>query len=328
MKTQLSNLDKNDEFDRSLLTSRAPGLALNTSIFTELFMQFDIIDILNKERFHGRITEQFRRKMNFEINKYDKKTISNELGISLQTLYRILDIKFYWINIETLFSLCRILKIDTSYIKNNIFMFKTKNSFPISTKSIVLDKHFARTVGHVLGDGGIHIIENEGKYRIFYANTQDILLDCFYEDVTSIFPDAHLYSRKRVDRASEIWLPTTVRSIVYSVFDMKDCKLRRVPKFVYNWDEHYIGAFLQALFDDEGYIYPQKNTIAISLSNRELLNDIKILLEMHGIISNPIKSTNSKTRSRMFYFYITGRKNIKNFNSFVGFLHPTKADKL
>ena len=293
-------------------------------------MHIDIINLIDKDNFYGRISEELRSKIKNRIKNFKKKDIIEKTEISRQTLLRILKLKNYWINLGTLFYLCDILKVGHKNIKENIISIKTKNSFPISAKYINLNMEFARIAGHLLGDGGIHIVKNEGKYRIFYANKQKSLIKSFYQDTRVIFPDVKIYVRHREkeQKVSEVWLPTTASIILYSIFNMNNCKMRRVPKFVYDWHESYVGEFLRAIFDDEGYIYPSKNLIAIALSNNKLLNDVKKLLKNIGINSNPIKLTHNKKRSQMFYFYISGRENIMKFNEKVGFSHPTKSKKL
>lgn len=162
---------------------------------------------------------------------------------------------------------------------------------------------------------------------MFYVNNEKILLDSFSNDCETMF-DIEPYRRIREERGDEIWLPTTIGRILHNIFDVSDCKIRRVPDFVFELGPKMIGTFLQALYDDEGYLYPDKNMIGISLSNKALLGDIKELLRILGIDTNPIRVHHSKTRSTMFYFNITSKNNILNFSKSVGFLHPKKNIKL
>jgi len=303
-------------------------VGLNNFLYINFTMEFNILDSVNVNRFYGRISKDLREKIKYQIKNYNRDKILLKSKTSSETLRRVLLKNNHWVKLQTLFSICNLLNIEEVYVKENITEFKTKDSFPIITKKILLNIEFARITGHLLGDGGIHINEKEGKYRIFYVNNNHVLLDSFSSDIKTIFPEIKLYKRIREERGDEIWLPTAHSSILYSIFNMKDCKLRRIPKFIYGETNKIKSALLQAFFDDEGYIYPQKYIIAISVSNRELLNDIKNLLEDLCIKSNDIKSTNSKTRSKMFYFYITGKNNIIKFFEVVGFLSPAKKTKL
>src|SRR3989344_5199792 len=105
--------------------------------------------------------------------------------------------------------------------------------------------------------------------------------------------------------------------------------MKRIPSFVYNiQNSKLLGSLLQALYDDEGYLYPQKNMILISQKSKILVNDIREVVKLVGIKPNPILIHKSKTRTTMHYFSITGRENIILFAKKIGFLHPEKKKKL
>ena len=288
----------------------------------------DFLSIVPKERFYCRINKDMTDKLVIKLKNIDKLELISKLKISKNTLNRIIHKKDYWINLDTLFGLCQSVSIPSSFAKKNILSMKTKDSTPIEKFQLYLTEEFCRVVGHVLADGGIHIIEREGKYRVFYVNNESILLDSFANDVKTIFGDIDIYKRIREKHGDEIWLPSTIGLILYNIFDMYKSGERRVPSFILNLDKIKVSAFLQAFFDDEGYLYPKKKIIGLSLKNKYLLNDIKELLKILGINSNPIHIHKSKERSEMYYFNITGYKNLFNFYNKVGFLHPEKKRKV
>lgn len=292
-------------------------------------MKIDILNTIEKERYYCIITDKFRRYL---ISRLDKSKILKKVNISRQTLERILYKKNYWINIKTLFILCRIAGVQEQLIKKDITTIKTKNSLPIQKLEIETSEEICRVIGHLLSDGGIHIIEKSGKYRAFYVNNEKELLKCFMKDIKTIFGDIEIYFRKREIRGDEIWLSTTIGLLLYKILE---CKLDRIPEFIFKMNERCISSCLQAIYDDEGYLYPNKHMIVLSFVNKELLSDAKRLLELIGIKGNPIhvhqsknRSKISKNRSKMFYFNITGRKNILNFYKKINFIHPVKREKL
>jgi len=287
----------------------------------------NIIDIIPKKRFYVQINQKFRDLLVSKIKKYKIKDIIPKLKTSRSTLCRILYKKNHWMNLETLFSLCRVIKISIKKLKNNIITIKTKDSFPISVLNLKINEQFARFIGHLIGDGGIHLIEKEGKYRVFYVNNEHILLNSFLDDVSEIFGDIPIYMRERKSHGDEVWLPTTVGLIVYSLLGSCKSKKTRIPNIILNSKNPVIiNNFLQAIFDDEGFLYSQKNMIGISLANKGLLLDIKDILKQSGINSNPVHQRTDQPN--MFYFYITDKKNLIKFSEEINFLHPMKRQKL
>ena len=291
-------------------------------------MKFNILDLINRDRFYATISDNLREEIKSKIIYLKKKDIIEKNNISRSTLKRILTIKNYWANITTIFTLCENLKINSEYVRKNIEKIKTKDSFSTSTKFITINEELARVTGHLLCDGGIHINEKEGKLRIFYVNNNSKLLHSFREDVKSIFPGVKIYYRKREDRGDELWLPTTIGSILFSLFDMYNCKFRRVPKFIFNAKYNEKCAFLQAVFDDEGTISVEKYNIVLSVHNKELLTDFRNILQHIGINSSQIKLIVPKNRSRMYRFSIYGKNNILKFNELVSSSHSLKLKKL
>lgn len=303
---------------------------MGLNIFTHISfsMKLDIIELINHDRFYANISDNLQEEIKSKIKYTKKKDITLNSEISRSTLQRILTLKNYWINIKTLFILSKNLGISHEYVKINIKRIKTKDSFPISTKFITIDCELARITGHLLCDGGIHIKKNEGKLRIFYVNNDSGLLNSFSNDIKSIFTDAKLYYRKREDRGDEIWLPTTIGGILFNLFSMYNCKLRRVPKFIFSLENHKKYAFLQAVFDDEGSISVEKRGIILSVHNKKLLNDFKNILQDVGINSAPIRFIEPKNRSSMYRFGVYGKENIIKFNKLIGSSHSIKSKKL
>ena len=286
----------------------------------------DMLTLIKKENYYALLDTRFQKSLRDRIKK--TKFLYRKLGISQKTLSRI-PAEGNWGNIGTLFDLVAVLRIDERELRKNIIQIKTKNSFPLTPSNIDLTPSLARVLGHILGDGGIHIIEKEGKYRAFYVNNDRRLLSSFKSDIEGIFGCGLLYFRERIGHGDEIWIPSTLGYIFYKLLEYDKNSEKRVPMLVNQTkNKKIIEAFLQALYDDEGFLYPKKYLIVISLANRPLLEDIRRLVIKLRINPNPIRVHRSKNRSQMYYFSITGKMNILAFNRCIGFIHPLKSDKL
>ena len=116
--------------------------------------------------------------------------------------------------------------------------------------------------------------------------------------------------------------------MLYKLLQYDHFPVKRIPDWIKQSDNEFKSAFLQAMYDDEGFLYPQKYMIVIAFANRMLTEDVRELVQSIGISTNPIRLHNSKTRTLMHYFSITGRRNIFNFHRQVNFIHPIKRKKI
>jgi transcriptional regulator with XRE-family HTH domain len=288
----------------------------------------NILNFIKFENYYCQITPLFQNFLKSKVSNYSE--IARKLNVSSTTISRILQIDNYWMNFKTLINLSRLLRISKKELIMHIRHIKTKNSFPIrfNIKSL-FSPAFFRITGHILGDGGFHIIKNEGKYKAFYTNNQQRLLDSFFNDIKSVFGNIKIYSRKRKRHRNEIWLPTTIGYLLYEILEYEKNQDKRIPMFVLNTnDSKLLGPFLQSLYDDDGYLYPQKNMIVISQKRKELLKDIRKVVKNIGVRPNQVLIHKAKNRTLMYYFSITGKENILSFYKKVNFIHPLKKRKL
>lgn len=288
----------------------------------------NILDFVKFENYYCQIRHTLQKRLREKISNCSD--IAREIGVSRSTVQRMTSVREYWANFQSLFNLCRLLGIRKNEVYHNTRTIKTKNSFPIvfDTKNLVSPAFF-RVLGHILGDGGIHVIRNEGKYRAFYVNNEQILLDSFANDTKLVFRNIRVYSRRREKQGDEVWMPTTVGYLLYQILDYEKSPEKRMPVFVMKTNNPtLLCALLQALFDDEGYVYPSRRMVQIALGNKNLLNDVKLIMERIGIRTNRIYKVTPKNRSIMYTFSITSRANISEFARKINFIHSMKKKKL
>ncbi|MFW6311040.1 MAG: hypothetical protein ACOC1K_02270, partial [Nanoarchaeota archaeon] len=238
--------------------------------FHNIVSDMNIIKCLISGKYYGKITNELRIIINSRISNLSK--ISKELEISYQTLFRIMKKRDYWCNIKILISLGEILSIEKKYIIENIILIKTHNSFPFDFKIINLDlPDFYSIIGHILGDCGFHIVQKEGKYRPFYSNVEKNLLHSFTRSIKNVFGNVKIYKRERKDRASEVWLSSSIGLLLFEIMSYDEKHTKMIPSFIINnTDPNKIGAFLQAIYDDDGYLYPSKKMIVFAQKRKHL----------------------------------------------------------
>jgi hypothetical protein len=287
----------------------------------------NILELIKNEKYYVKIDESFRKIM---IEKYESSKKKIKISASNETIKRILYRDHYFTKQDTYFSLTKTLGFSKQDANNGILLVKTRRSFPIPVREIKLNKAFMRILGHILGDGGIHIIEEENKYRVFYVNNEKVLLNSFIDDIKFVFGDIKIYFRERTGHGDEVWLPSSVGFLLYNILEYeKNYKIKRVPLLILTINcEKHLGVFLQAIFDDDGYISVNKHMIVISLVNEDLLKDIRSIFQKLNIGVNKIQKIVPKNRSTMYTFSITSKTNIFKYAKLVGFLHPMKKQRL
>ncbi|MFH0979264.1 MAG: LAGLIDADG family homing endonuclease [Candidatus Woesearchaeota archaeon] len=289
---------------------------------------FRMVDLAleNPQLYYVEIDENLRHLIGLKILRVS--SIIDKTMISRKSLYRIMKKSGHYCRLDTLLKLGKSINVSGKTLHIHIKSVKTKNSFPITNQKLSLNEGFARILGHIIGDGGIHIVVKENKYRIFYVNNEKFLLNSFKTDVVNCFGETKIYSRQRLDHGDEVWLPSTIGSLIYRLLDFKAGN-KQVPSIVMRCkNTKVVAAFLQALYDDEGFLYPSKKMIVISQVDLQLIEQIKELVSRLQIKSNKILEHNSKSRSLMYYFTITGKQDIQRFKNKIGFLHPIKSKKL
>lgn len=320
-KVKLSNKSNNKTYNNNCNSQKFMNIPNNK-------FDMNIINFIKFENYYCRVNPLFQKKLKEKIPNYS--LVARKVNISRNTISRMVTKRDYWINFRTLLNISKLFNIPNKELYKSISYIKTYNSRPMQfdIKNLNSPQLF-RIIGHILGDGGIHVIKNESKYRAFYSNNKDELLNSFEKDIRYLFGKIRLYKRIRKSRPGEIWLPTSLGSILYELMEYKKYGIKRIPSFVYRTkNSELLGYLLQALYDDEGYIYPQKRMIVISQKYKDLVDDIREIVKKVGINPNQIFIHKSKNRTKMYYFSITGKENFLLFDQKIGFLHPIKKEKL
>lgn len=161
-----------------------------------------------------------------------------------------------------------------------------------------------------------------------YVNKNEVLLSKFKESITSVFGDIRLYERKSSSSGvTSIRIPSYLGRLIYNKFGLgKD----NVPRLIKDCSEEIKGAYLRAVFDDEGTISKHYGQIRLKMKYKSYIQDIKQLIESLNIECSKIarEKINEKYMSGCYYFTISGQYNLKAFDDNIGFDHPQKSEKL
>jgi len=204
-------------------------------------------------------------------------------------------------------------------LEQNVYALKAKNrGIPVFNPKLpfIESPAFYRVVAHMIGDGSA-----PGNKVPYYANTCKELIAQFKKDL-EIFGEVKSYEGKLT--VPIISFPKVITDILSYLLDVKFSNPDRIPKQIFNASDECKSSFLQALFDDEGYI---STTLAISMANKNLVEEIKGLVESLSLETNLISIKKHEHLRDNFTFAIKSSNFIK-FREKIGFSHPNKIKNL
>jgi len=103
-----------------------------------------------------------------------------------------------------------------------------------------------------------------------------------------------------------------------------------VPQIVFESSNKFKVEFISALFDCDGSISKNSNTIDYSSKSRKFLEDLQILFNSIFNIESVIRIKNSKLNGKIFENYrlfITDNQSVENFKQ-IGFHSKFKQERL
>lgn len=181
---------------------------------------------------------------------------------------------------------------------------------------------FARMFGFLLGDGWIR------EHTVFFA--QGIYNDRnqFYQNTLLKFSGKNQlrFSTKensKKEKSTCILGSQMLSQILKNNGFKGDCYTKRLPEWIYECNYETRLAFIKGFVDADGHIFTDKwgvNRYEIMLCNKELIQDLKILVDSLNIKSGKIGKRKeagkitilgkeyNRSESWSFYFYLDGNK--------------------
>jgi len=228
----------------------------------------------------------------------------------------------YFVDLEILLNLCKILKIPLNKLQKNIIAYKTRRShnYIINPKlPIKITPIFDMLLAHHMGDGCVMRIKGRLPYFGYTQINKEIKL--FYiKKLESLFGTIY-YSKQYNPKSKNIYCPSAFTNLFLNVYSIGLDDFfeneARVPKGIFNKDWKNKLAFLLGIILDEGHV--DSNLIVIGLKNKLLLEDLqKICQDLNYTISL------TKGRGNRFYLYIKSGSLAKFYNDYKNLLkeHP------
>ncbi len=207
----------------------------------------------------------------------------------------------YFIDLDVLLNLCKMLKIPSSDLQSNIIAYKVKRGHNYIEKPklpIEITPVFDMLVAHHIGDG--NVVNPEGRKPYFaYRQFNDTYRNLYIKKIEHVFGSLN-YENKYFNNnnTTRIYFPVAGSHLMFNLygFDVNGFKSEtaRIPRAILkkNW-KHQLS-FLTGLIIDEGTI--DSDLIAICMKNENLIKDLKKICDNLHYETSLKKGKNGMTR--------------------------------
>ncbi len=186
-----------------------------------------------------------------------------------------------------------------------------------------------KVAGHLCGDGGLSAIDKKGRYVVYYANKENILIDDFKKSMYSLFKAKP--NEQYINDIFSVSYSSIIGLMLWFIFGDMSNKNKHVPSVVLKTNKKLKAYFIKAVFDDEASVRVKEHKIEIKMANKNLISSLKALLKEIGVMAGEVKRhtyyKNKKNRSQ-FRIIISNKKNLTVYYKKIGFNHPKKKQLL
>tara|TARA_Y100000034_G_scaffold10237_1_gene10813 strand:+ start:9141 stop:10286 length:1146 start_codon:yes stop_codon:yes gene_type:complete len=266
---------------------------------------------------NNKIKEKFKskRKIHNILNKHYKipfSTFKDRMKIGYK----------YFIDLEILLNLCKILQIPLKNLQKNIISYKTRggNNYIKNPKlPIKITPLFDMLIAHHIGDGCVVNPKNGRKPYFSYRQYNKFYRDLYIKKIESVFGQLKYESNYLKDKkTTQVYFPLAVSELMFKIYNLNinsfKTEISRIPKQILEKNKQYKLAVLIAFIIDEGNI--DSNLILIRLKNKELIEDLQIICNDFNY-----DTTLRKTKDGMFNLYILSKSISKFYKDYLNLLN-------
>jgi len=268
------------------------------------------LEIINKK-----IKEQFNTKRNIykELIKHYKVTFLT-FKSRLKKGYK------YFIDLEILLNICKLLKISIIKLQQNIIAYKIRggsNYIEHPKLPIKITPIFDMLIAHHIGDGTVVNI-NGRKLYFGYRQFDTTYRNLYIKKIESVFGKLNYknnyFNNKNTTR---IYFPVVTSDLLFNLYNLNINSFKsdtaRIPKEIFNKDWKHKLAFLIGIIIDEGCI--DSNLIIIRLKNELLIKDLQKICNNLNY-----KTTIKSGKDGMFCLYILSTDLNRFYNDYLKLL--------
>jgi intein/homing endonuclease len=103
---------------------------------------------------------------------------------------------------------------------------------------------------------------------------------------------------------------------------------KRIPGWVFSSNKEFISGLLGGYFDGDGNINVEKQMIRVHSVNKNLIDDISVLLSYQGIFASSYVEVKKRDKASVFYVLCLAKKYAEKFSKDIGLVIPHKQQGL
>ena len=272
----------------------------------------EFIGLINK-----RIKEEFRtkRRVYTELIKFYHISFST-FKDRMKRSYK------YFIDLEILLNLCKLLDIPLDELQNNILAYKTRrghNYIENPKLPVEITPLFDMLVAHHIADGNVVNPKNGRKPYFSYRQYDEKYRRLYIKKIESVFGKLnHNNSYLNDKKITKIYFPVPCSELMFNLYNMDinsfKSKNARIPKEIFKKNWKHKLAFLLGIIIDDGSV--DSSLIVIRLKNRELIKDLqKICIQLN------YSTSFREAKDKLFCLYILSKslnKLYQEYNCLLG----------
>jgi len=263
----------------------------------------DKINIKVDTLFLNDINKRIKKKYSTKKNIHQKLIMNYKIPFSTFKAKMKLGYK-YFIDLEILLNLCKLLKISIFKLQKNIIAYKIRGGYNYIEKPklpIKISPIFDMLIAHHIGDGTVINVKGRQPYfgyRQFNINYRNL----YIKKIESVFGKLK-YKKKYFHNknTTRIYFPVVVSNLLFKQYNLNvnsfKSEIARIPKDIFNKNKKHKLAFLIGIIIDEGSI--DSNLIIIRLKNENLIKDLQNICNQLNY-----KTTIKPGKDGMFCLYI------------------------
>lgn len=226
----------------------------------------------------------------------------------------------YFIDLEILLNLCKILDIPLNELQNNIIAYKTRrghNYIENPKLPIEITPMFDMLIAHHIGDGNV-INPKRGRIPYFsYRQYDKVYRNLYIRKIESVFGKLK-YKSDYFNNTTKIYFPVVGSDLMFKLYNLNTksflSKSARIPEEIFKKDLKHKLAFLIGIIIDEGCV--DSNLITIRMKNEGLIYDL------HKICNDlDYKTSIKKGKEDMFCLYILSKSMNKFYQDYQNLLN-------
>lgn len=195
---------------------------------------------------------------------------------------------------------------------------------------------WAGLLGVLLGDGSYGGSNREVILSCYESETlkwvkeQAEKHDCIVKHVTD--GEYHINKRKHVGPCNVVSNPVKLKLIELEMWS-QTCSSKKLPKGIWDWDQQSVAEFIGGYFAADGWITGEQGVIGFNNTSKDLVKEIKDLLEVRfGIYANRItkkykKHPDGGTYEPSYEVTVSAKPDIREFSRAIP-IPGVKSEKL